>query len=230
VSPLRTSSFWYRAALATAFRFLCSLLMLWMLLWAEARPAPSLPDVLLSHVPYVKWLDDHNYLLWLVAYVPLAFAFLFKAPERFLKYMVTAGMLAVVRGICIASTGLGPVKGQDLHAQMTEQMRANAFWEIASPVGLFARNTGNLYLTKDLFFSGHTSTTFLLLLYVWPYPTLRWIMLVSHLAVVACVALSHLHYTIDILGAYAFTLALFAIRESGFSRIVSPVPAAGLPS
>ena len=37
-------------------------------------------------------------------------------------------------------------------------------------------------LTKDLFFSGHTATTFLLLLYLWPHRRLRWLALAGALA------------------------------------------------
>ena len=38
-------------------------------------------------------------------------------------------------------------------------------------------------------------------------------MLVLHAVVVVSVFLAHLHYTIDVVGAWAITLALFVIRE-----------------
>jgi hypothetical protein len=38
-------------------------------------------------------------------------------------------------------------------------------------------------------------------------------MLASHIAVVLSVFFAHLHYTIDVIGAYAMALALFALRE-----------------
>ena len=49
-----------------------------------------------------------------------------------------------------------------------------------------------MYLTKDLFFSGHTSTTLLLLLYVWRYPGLRAAMVAAHVLVVMSVFFAHL--------------------------------------
>ncbi len=69
------------------------------------------------------------------------------------------------------------------------------------------------YLTKDLFFSGHTATTFLLVLYLWRFPRLRAPALAGHVLVVASVFLSHLHYAIDVAGAYAVAFAIFALRE-----------------
>jgi membrane-associated phospholipid phosphatase len=77
------------------------------------------------------------------------------------------------------------------------------------------------YLTKDLFFSGHTATTFLLLLYVWPWRRLRAAALAGHVLVVASVFLAHLHYTIDVAGAYAIAFAIFALRE-GWPRRGAP--------
>lgn len=75
------------------------------------------------------------------------------------------------------------------------------------------------YLTKDLFFSGHTATTFLLLLYLWHRRRLRWVALAAHAIVVATVILAHLHYSIDIVGAWAITYCIFAWRERG--RVVT---------
>ncbi|MBL9039777.1 MAG: phosphatase PAP2 family protein [Archangium sp.] len=197
-----------------AFRLGCYAVMVWLALWAEARPAPSLPDLVLDAVPYVPWVDRWNYIVWVFAYVPLALALAWRDVERFIRYMVTAGLLALVRGVCIAATGLGPVRGADVHAGMDFDARWAAFLQLATPLGFFDRDAGaRVYLTKDLFFSGHTATTFLLLLYVWPWRALRWPMLAAHVLVVASVFLAHLHYTIDVIGAYAVTYSLFALRE-----------------
>lgn len=201
--------------LSFAFRFCCYGLMLYLALWAEARPAPGgLPDLVLDAVPYVPWLDRGNYLLWLIAYVPVGLWLLWTDASRFVRYMVSSGILALLRGLCVIATGLGPVHGADVNAGMTEAVRSQAFWHLANPLGLFAPGgTAHVFLTKDLFFSGHTGTTFLLLLYVWRYPKLRAVMAVGHVVVVASLFFSHLHYTIDVLGAYAVTFTLFFVRE-----------------
>ncbi len=193
--------------------------MVWLALYAEARPAPSLPDLVLAHVPFVPWVDRYNYLLWIVAYVPVALALWWRQPARFIRYNVSAGLVALLRGVSVVVTGLGPVRGADVHAGMDFDTRWRAFLHLMTPFGFFDPGEGaRVYLTKDLFFSGHTATTFLLLLYVWRDRALRWPMLVSHVLVVLSVFVSHLHYTIDVIGAYAVVLALFALREGQLQR------------
>lgn len=196
------------------FRVSCYFVMMWMALWAEARAAPRLPDAVLELVPYVPWVDRYNYILWLVAYVPVALWLLVKDAERFIRYMMSAGFIALIRGACIMVTGLGPVRGDDLHAGMNFETRWSAFLHLITPFGFFDTGAGaRVHLTKDLFFSGHTATTLLLLLYVWRYPALRGVMLAAHVLVVMSVFFAHLHYTIDVIGAYAITLTLFTLRE-----------------
>jgi hypothetical protein len=202
-----------RVAAAFAFRLACFAAMLWMALWAEARPAPSLPDAVLDLVPYVAWVDRYNYAVWVLAYIPVALALMLTDVRRFCRYMVVSGLLALARGVCIAATGLGPVHGPDANAGMDLEARRRAFFDLIHPLGLFGRGPAHVYLTKDLFFSGHTATTFLLLLYAWRDRRLRWPMLVGHAAVVATVFLSHLHYTIDVLGAYAVAFTAFSLAE-----------------
>jgi hypothetical protein len=230
VPTVWTRALGLRLVASLAFRLACYAVMLWLALWAESWPAPTLPDRVLDLVPYVPWVDRYNYLLWVGLYVPLSFALLFTAPERFIRYTVSAGLVALLRGLCIVVTGLGPVRGPDVNAGIDLATRTKAFWDLTLHLGLLSpERESHLSLGKDLFFSGHTATTFLLLLYVWRYPRLRWPMLVAHVLVVASVFLSHLHYTIDVLGAYAVVLALFAVREGALrGRPEVPPPQMGL--
>ena len=201
-------------AASFAFRGACAAAMVWLALWAEARPAPSLPDLVLSYVPYVKWVDRWNYFIWLAAYVPVGLALLWVDGARFIRYMVTSGLVSLARGVCIAVTGLGPVHGPDLHAGLDEATRWASFWRLVTPFGFFGTDGGaTVWLTKDLFFSGHTATTFLLLLYVWRFSKLRVVMIALHLVVMVSIFLAHLHYTIDVIGAYAITFSIFVLRE-----------------
>jgi PAP2 superfamily C-terminal len=220
--PFRSPSLWLRAAGSLVFRLSCYAAMVWMALLAEARPAPTLPDFVLPHVPLVPFIERYNYWLWIISYVPIALWLFTAAPERFIRYMVSAGLLGLLRGACILATGLGAVSGVDRHAGMSDETRWNAFLSLGTPWGLFNPDAGmRVYLTKDLFFSGHTATTLLLLLYVWPWPKVRWAMLALHVLVVASVFLAHLHYTIDIIGAYAITFSLFALREWNVRGLLS---------
>ena len=214
-------------AWAILFRYGCYVVMIALSLLAESRPAPHLPDLLIDRIPYSATIDRYNYWLLALGYVPVAGWLLYTAPARFCRYSVSAGLLSLVRGLCIVVTGLGPVRGPDLHAGMLDRdpaLLGRALLDLTSPFGPLLRDAPHVYLTKDLFFSGHTAATLLLLLYVWPYRALRRSMLLVHVAVVASVFLAHLHYTIDVLGAYAMALALFALREGWPQGLTAPPP------
>jgi hypothetical protein len=204
---------WLSLLGAFVFRAGCYAAMTALALWRELRPAPTLPDVVIAAVPYVPAVDRLNYLAWLVLYAPLSVALLVGEPRRWQRYMVTGGVISLARGVCIALTGLGVP--DPAHAGPGSVGRAflPTYLELISPLGVFQRGAARAYLTKDLFFSGHTATTFLLVLYLWHRPRLRLAALLAHVLVVASVLLSHLHYSIDVLGAWAFTFALYAARE-----------------
>ncbi|HEU4385735.1 MAG TPA: phosphatase PAP2-related protein [Anaeromyxobacteraceae bacterium] len=205
-------SMWPALLGAAAFRYGCYAAMTALALWNEARPAPSLPDLVLERLPYLPWVDRANYLLWLALYLPLAAALLWLEPRRWVRYMVTGGLVSLARGVTIALTGLGaprPSPGGGLGGR--------GFWgalaELVSPLGVFQRDAIAVYLQKDLFFSGHAATTFLLWLYLRHRSLLAPAALLAHLAVVASVMLSHIHYAIDVVGAWAIAFALYALRE-----------------
>jgi membrane-associated phospholipid phosphatase len=69
--------------------------------------------------------------------------------------------------------------------------------------------TGKL-LTKDLFFSGHTATVFLLFLVVDKKP-FRQIFLLLTVIVAVCVIFQHVHYFIDVFAAPFFTYGCYII-------------------
>jgi membrane-anchored protein YejM (alkaline phosphatase superfamily) len=64
--------------------------------------------------------------------------------------------------------------------------------------------------TKDLFFSGHTATLFLLFLTVHGR-YVKSLFLLSTIGVAVCVVLQHVHYTIDVFSAPFFSYAAYRI-------------------
>jgi hypothetical protein len=198
---------------AIAFRFACYAVMTALALWNELRPAPALPDTLLDHLPYVAWVDRLNYLAWLACYLPLALVFLASEPRRWVRYMITGGLVSLARGVCICLTGLGSPNAAHAGAGLMGKDLLDAYLDLVSPIGVFVRGSAHSYLTQDLFFSGHAATTFLMVLYLWNRPRLRFIAIAGHVAVVASVMLSRLHYSIDVVGAWGITFAIFALRE-----------------
>jgi len=204
---------WAPILAAAAFRYACYAAMTALALWAERRPAPSLPDAVLDALPYVDWVARTNFVLWLALYLPLAVALLLSEPRRWIRYMVTGGLVSLARGATIALTGLGAPDPARAGPGIGSRGFLEAFGELLSPLGVFARGAMGAYLTKDLFFSGHAATTFLLLLYLRDRPRLRWLALLAHALVVASVLLARIHYAIDVVGAWAVTFAIYALRE-----------------
>lgn len=64
-------------------------------------------------------------------------------------------------------------------------------------------------LTKDLFFSGHTATLFILFL-VSENKIIKTVFLISTIIVALCVLLQHVHYTIDVVAAVFFTYTCYS--------------------
>jgi membrane-associated phospholipid phosphatase len=62
---------------------------------------------------------------------------------------------------------------------------------------------GDKFVTKDLFFSGHTSSVFLLCLTI-PGRTDKKLALIATFIVGFLLLVQHVHYTLDILGGFLF--------------------------
>jgi hypothetical protein len=198
---------------ALVFRYACYAAMTALAVWAERRPAPTLPDLVLAHLPYVEWVARANYWLWLACYLPLSLVLLWSEPRRWTRYMVTGGLLSLARGVTIALTGLGPPDPGRAGPGLGSRSFAEAFLALLSPVEVFGRGAYAAYLTQDLLFSGHAATTFLLALYLWHRPWLRALALLGHALVVASVLLARIHYAVDVALAWPATFALYALRE-----------------
>jgi hypothetical protein len=71
---------------------------------------------------------------------------------------------------------------------------------------------GEVYITKDLFYSGHTSTLFLIFLCLRQQRD-RLFAFIGSLLVGSLLLVQHVHYTIDVLGAFAFTYPLYRLGK-----------------
>ena len=212
---------------AVAFRYASFVVMVALTLINEQRSFPQLSDRILELVPYVPWVDEWNYWIWLAAYIPASVALLVLAPRKCVRFFVTGGLLSLVRGVCVLMTGLGPVKKYQvgLNAGVAGDAWIHDTLAVANPFKVFFEGSAHTHLTQDLFFSGHVATTCLLLLYCWPYRRLRQTVLALHVVVVITVFLAHLHYSIDVVGAWAITFTLFALREGGVRGLGQADPA-----
>ena len=202
-----------RILLALAGRYASFVAMCALALVHEGTRGPTLADPLLALVPYVAWVDRANWVLWLALYLPLAVAFLFTDPARWVRYMWTGALVSLARGLCIVATQLGPPDPAHTGPGIGTRSFGAALLELVSPFHVFVESSQRAYLTQDLFFSGHAATTFLLWLYLRGRRWLGPLALFAHVLCVAAVFLAHLHYTIDVLGAWAVTWGIYALRE-----------------
>lgn len=192
------------------FRYLCHALALMLILPHEMTQTVPLPDKLLTHIPYVEGIARWNYVLWILCYIPPALWIASKDRKLFIRLVVTDGALSLLRALLIPLTGIGPVMGPDIHGG-----HAFDFWpalfSILNPFKAIGDNAAAIYLTKDLFFSGHIATTFLLYLFSRRFGKVSRVFLGLNLFTLAVVLLAHLHYSIDIIGAYAITYGLYRL-------------------
>ena len=85
--------------------------------------------------------------------------------------------------------------------------------EISNSVGRFFFGFGG-----DLFFSAHTAVPFLMALVFWPYPALRYSLLILSAFFGVVVLMGHLHYTIDVLSAFFIAYGIYHLALWLFPR------------
>lgn len=161
--------------------------------WVETRPGTVLDDPLLKffHPVNLSWLT----FLLIYAGLAVALAYMFHTPTALIQSMTAYSTLIGVR---ILSMWMLPLDPPSSMIPLTDPF-----------VETFG---GGATLTRDLFFSGHTATMFLISLVV-PHPFLKRLFLGLTVAVGACVLLQHVHYAIDVLAAPFFSYGAFRISR-----------------
>ena len=159
--------------------------------FVEQRDGVSLPDPLLKAFNPI----DLTWLIFTLIYLSMIL-FLFsvrKEPNKLMTALQAYGLMVIFRTIAMYLT--------PLEAPTTLLMLDDPF------VQLFGKGE---ILTKDLFFSGHTGTLFLLFLLT-KNKILKTTFLVSTVVVGMAVLLQHVHYSIDVFVAPFITYCAFKI-------------------
>lgn len=165
--------------------------------YSEKRPGFSFADPLLIHFMPV----DVTWITFTLIYGALVIGLLAmsKYPRRILIAFQSYALVSSLRLITIYFL--------PLNAPIHIIPLKDPFVEIFSG--------GGETLLRDLFFSGHTATMFLLALTA-KHKTLRWIFVFTTFLVAACVLIQHVHYTIDVL-----TAPFFAYTSYRISRLIN---------
>jgi hypothetical protein len=159
--------------------------------WVEGRRGVTMPDPVLALFPAVNltWLT----FLLIYAGIIVGLAVLVQNPRRLLLVFQGYALMALFRMAAMYLAPLEPPPG---------------IIELRDPFVEFFG--GGKTLTRDLFFSGHTSTTFLLFLLV-PGKWLRVGYACATLLVGLFVVLQHVHYTFDVVAAPFFAYGAYSI-------------------
>ncbi len=159
----------------------------------QQRPGILLNDWILGAVhPY-----NVSALIFICIWTTLALTLIraYKQPQFFLLMLYSYSVLSIFRYITISLVLLDAPAG---------------LIPLVDPISnLFY---GKTFITKDLFFSGHTSSLFLMYL-CFSKKIDKYIALITTSLVAILVLVQHVHYTIDVLAAPIFTFIAFKITK-----------------
>jgi len=193
----------------SALTFVCLILLLAgasrFYLWVEARPGVVFSDPLLAlfHARDLTWIT----FFFIYGALVLAIAGLMLTPVILTQAIQTYIVLTLFRVVLMWSLPLDP--------PLTDIPLSDPLVEVLG--------TGKL-LTKDLFFSGHTS--FMFLMYLVCNTKIKPLFLLFTFLVGTCVLLQHVHYTVDVLVAPFIAYGSFRLVKNANSVTRARKPAA----
>ena len=162
--------------------------------YVDETPAVAVPDLILSHIPIINLSFLFVWGIVLVIFVFISYPFIYK-PKK-IHYAI--GMLSLF--LCIRSVFL-------------------ILTHLKSPVGAIQSSApGILQLftySNDLFFSGHVGIPFLGFL-IFDNKKIKYFRLFSSIILAITVLFMHIHYSIDVAGAYFITYGVYKIGDKIF--------------
>jgi len=157
----------------------------------EKRNGVVLNDWVLARVPAYDMSYPIFAIIWGMAILMVVRAL--RNPNIFIKYIWTLIFINLARFTSISLIVLDPPRGL-IH--------------LVDPIsGIFY---GNASITKDLFFSGHTSTVVLMFLCL-ERPKDKIIGFLAIVFVMILLLIQHIHYTIDVIAAPVIVYLLFTV-------------------
>ncbi|MEO6357838.1 MAG: phosphatase PAP2-related protein [Ferruginibacter sp.] len=156
----------------------------------EKRDGMVLNDWILEYLP----AHDFSVLIFILIWSVFLLAIIrsVQEPSIFLPLLTCTVMLLMLRITTIYLFPLNPPDGLIV---------------LKDPLTSLTYGGRGLFITKDLFFSGHTSNLFMVYLCL-PKKRDKWFVLTCAIAVGALVLVQHVHYSMDVVGAFIITFLL----------------------
>jgi hypothetical protein len=203
-SPSKVSRAWQKAWQSKQFRtqaVVTTLLLVFLALsinkffaFIQARQGTPLNDPILNEItPY-----DMSVYIFVLIYLGLIIGliYLIPFPMILLRVLQAYVMLVFIR---VCTIFMFPFEPSASIIPLKDPLIDEFF---------YADNV----ITKDLFFSGHVATLFLLVLAV-PNPVMKYLYIVVTLAVAILILIQHVHYSIDIIAAPVFAWICYRLTK-----------------
>jgi membrane-associated phospholipid phosphatase len=163
--------------------------------YIEQRRGAYLHDLILQHIPAADVSLVTFLIIWSMS--GLVIIRCMQRPSFALLMLMSFTLLCLARMVSITMVPLDPPDGL---------IRLN------DPLTSLVYGGKDKFITKDLFFSGHTSNMFLMYLCL-EKKSDKIFALIASLLVAILVLIQHVHYTVDVLFAFIFTYFIFRIGK-----------------
>ena len=167
------------------------LLLPYFFAFIEKREGMVLHDFVLDAIPAKDVSIPTFIIIWSV--VLLVFYRIYQNPSIFLVVAYGFILMCIARVLTISLLPLNPPPG---------------LITLKDPIANIAYGGKGIFITKDLFYSGHTGNMFLFFLCL----QAKWdkiIALAASFMVGILVLIQHIHYSVDVIAAFIFTYFLY---------------------
>lgn len=163
--------------------------------YIEERKGAYLHDLILQHIPAADVSLFTFLIIWSTS--GLVIVRCIQRPSFALLMLMSFTLLCLARMASITMVPLDPPDG---------------LIKLNDPLTSLIYGGKDKFITKDLFFSGHTSNMFLMYLCLEKRSD-KILALMASILVAILVLIQHVHYTIDVLFAFIFTYLVFRISK-----------------
>jgi membrane-associated phospholipid phosphatase len=167
------------------------LLLPYFFAFIEKREGMVLQDFVLERLPAMDVSIPTFVIIWSV--VLLVFYRIYQNPSIFLVVAYGFILMCIARVLTISLLPLNPPPG---------------LITLKDPIANIAYGGKGIFITKDLFYSGHTGNMFLFFLCL----EAKWdkiIALAASFMVGILVMVQHIHYSVDVIAAFIFTYFIY---------------------